>query len=79
MRDIELFLNALAARVIEARVGGLPLNDATDFRVWLSHCAQHAARAGSMEEFFRAIDGEQTPRRDATIIEGTPAVRNSTG
>ena len=68
MKDLELFLTALAARVYEARVGGMPLKDVTDFRAWLFQCAIQAARYGTVEEFFRALDGDHAPRRGEPII-----------
>lgn len=71
MRDIELFLNALAARVYEARVGGLLLKDPIDFRAWLSQCALQAGRYSTMEEFFRAIDGENPRSNEITVTRWT--------
>lgn len=55
MREKELFLKLLAEEVYTARVGGLPLNDATDFRAWLCMCARLAAACQTEQEFFQAL------------------------
>lgn len=60
MRDVELFIRLLAEQVYTARVGGMPLNDATDFKAWLHQCSRIAAHCETMEQFFRELK-ELTP------------------
>lgn len=60
MRDVELFLKMLAEQVYTARVGGLPLRDATDFKAWLHQCSRIAANSQTMEGFFKDLK-ELTP------------------
>lgn len=55
MREKQLFLNLLAAEVYNAKVGGLPLRDATDFKAWLIMCSRVAGASKDEQEFFEAL------------------------
>jgi hypothetical protein len=52
MRDIQLFLRLLAARVYEAQP---PLRDVTDFHAWLLKCSEVAGSSTTMETFFNRL------------------------
>lgn len=56
MRDIELFLKLLAARVYEAKLGGDHLRDSTDFKAWLVKASEIAAISTSIDDFFLRLD-----------------------
>jgi len=57
MREYELFLTLLAARVFKARLAsGARVLDASDFHAWLLELAARAARSESLEEFFSKIE-----------------------
>jgi hypothetical protein len=56
MKELELLLTALAARVYQAKVGGVPLRDAVDFKAWLLQCSRKAAISTDYENFFLEID-----------------------
>ena len=56
VREYELFLRLLAARVLTARLAsGGPIRDAGDFKDWLIECADAAAVSESVKEFFDRI------------------------
>jgi len=56
MREYELFLRLLAERVFKARLAsGARVLDASDFHAWLLELSEKAARAKSLEEFFRSL------------------------
>jgi hypothetical protein len=55
MRDVELFLRLLANEVYDARLGGMPLRDVTDFKAWLHQCSMVAAKHSQMDAFFAEL------------------------
>jgi hypothetical protein len=56
VREYELFLRLLGARVLTARLAsGGPIRDAGDFKDWLIECADAAAVSETVEQFFTRL------------------------
>jgi hypothetical protein len=56
VREYELFLRLLAARILTARLAsGVPIRDAGDFRDRLIECAETAAASDTVEQFFARL------------------------
>jgi hypothetical protein len=54
--DIELFLKALAARVVTANMlQHISPDDLSDFRIWLLRCAEKARNSTGLESFFDGL------------------------
>lgn len=56
MRDTVEILEQLASRVCTARVSGMSLSDATDFKAWLMEIAEAARHTSDNESLLKYLD-----------------------
>lgn len=63
MQESASLLEILSKLVPDARLdNGLPIRDATDFRIWLEECAQKIERAGVTKAIRELVDATRRER-----------------